>query len=278
MSRSLLTGSSTAREKAQLKKLVAAGLAHVVVGTHALLENDVEFKQAGSGDRRRAAPLRRGAAAGAGARRACHPDVLVMTATPIPRTLAMTIYGDLDVCVIDELPPGRKPIVTNHVTADQVEQVYSFLKKQIDAGTAGVRRVSGDRGVGNASHESGAKDARASFTDRVSRSGGGTAARHCAAAEKEAAMEQFQRGETKILVSTTVIEVGVDVPNASVMVIEQAERFGLAQMHQLARARGSRRRAELLHPGNGEDERHRRASAFERWWIRTTDSISPRWI
>ena len=123
-----------AREKAQLKKLVAEGLVHVAVGTHALLEKDVEFQKLGPRHHRRAAPLRRAAAARPGAERACTPDVLVMTATPIPRTLAMTLYGDLDVSVIDELPPGRKPILTKHYTADRIEQVYSFMKKQIDEG------------------------------------------------------------------------------------------------------------------------------------------------
>ena len=130
----LLTGSATAREKAQLKKLVAAGLAQVVVGTHALLEADVEFKKLGLAivdEQHRFGVEQRQALMEKGGR---IPDVLVMTATPIPRTLALTVYGDLDVCVIDEMPPGRKPIVTKHVTEDRVEQVYSFLKKQIALG------------------------------------------------------------------------------------------------------------------------------------------------
>src|ERR1043166_7513913 len=129
----LLTGSFTAREKAQLKKLVAEGLAHVVIGTHALLGKDVEFKRLGLAivdEQHRFGVLQRLGLVQKGV----HPDVLVMTATPIPRTLAMTIYGDLDVSIIDELPPGRKPIITKHATADRVEQVYSFLKKQIEEG------------------------------------------------------------------------------------------------------------------------------------------------
>src|SRR6266849_9017723 len=129
----LLTGSATQREKMQLKKLVAAGLAQVVAGTHALLEADVEFSRLGLaivdeqhrfGVEQRQALMEKGT----------HPDVLVMTATPIPRTLALTIYGDLDVSVIDEMPPGRKPIVTEHVTEDKLERVYSFLKRQIGLG------------------------------------------------------------------------------------------------------------------------------------------------
>src|SRR6185295_14183584 len=130
----LLTGSNTAREKMQLKKLAAAGLAKVVIGTHALLEADVEFAKLGFavvdeqhrfGVEQRQKLLEKGT----------HPDILVMTATPIPRTLALTVYGDLDVSVIDEMPPGRKPIITKHVTEERVEQVYSFLKGEIDQGS-----------------------------------------------------------------------------------------------------------------------------------------------
>src|ERR1022692_3940650 len=129
----LLTGSFSGREKAQLKKVVAEGLAQVAIGTHALLEKDVEFQRLGLAivdEQHRFGVLQRLGLVQKGV----HPDVLVMTATPIPRTLAMTIYGDLDVSVIDQLPPGRKPIVTKHATADQVEQVYSFMKRQIDEG------------------------------------------------------------------------------------------------------------------------------------------------
>jgi len=156
-----------------------------------------------------------------------------MTATPIPRTLALTIYGDLDVSVIDELPPGRKPIVTSHVTEDKVEQVYSFLKQQIALGRQAyvVYPVIEES-------ETQAMKAAQKMHQHLSElvfPGLSVGLLHgrMPAADKEFAMEKFQRGETKILVSTTVIEVGVDVPNASVMVIEQAERFGLAQMHQL---------------------------------------------
>src|SRR5207248_678680 len=116
----LLTGSATAREKVQLKRLLAEGLVHVAVGTHALLEKDVEFRNLGLAiidEQHRFGVMQRMELA----RKGVHPDVLVMTATPIPRTLALTLYGDLDVSVIDELPPGRKPIVTKHVTADHVE-------------------------------------------------------------------------------------------------------------------------------------------------------------
>src|SRR5262249_38176048 len=129
----LLTGSFSAREKVQLKRLVAEGLAHIVIGPHALLEKDVEFKRLGFAivdEQHRFGVLQRLGLTQKGA----HPDVLVMTATPIPRTLAMTLYGDLDVSTIDQLPPGRKPIITKHATADRIEQVYSFVKQQVDEG------------------------------------------------------------------------------------------------------------------------------------------------
>ena len=162
-----------------------------------------------------------------------HPDVLVMTATPIPRTLALTIYGDLDVSIIDEMPPGRKPIVTKHVDQDRVEQVYSFLKKQIEAGRQAyvvypVIEESETQAMKAAQkmHEHLSKIV---FPDLTV----GLLHGKLKTDEKETAMQKFQRGEINILVATTVVEVGVDVPNATVMVIEQAERFGLSQLHQL---------------------------------------------
>jgi ATP-dependent DNA helicase RecG len=227
-----LTGSLTSREKGQLKKLIAAGLAHVAIGTHALLEKDVEFQKLGLaivdeqhrfGVMQRFELLRKGV----------HPDVLVMTATPIPRTLALTLYGDLDASTIDEMPPGRKPIVTKHVTADRAEQVYSFVKKQIEAGRQAyvVYPVIEES-------ETNAMKAAEKMHEHLSQEvfpGIAVGLMHgrLAADEKESTMERFKKGEIKILVSTTVIEVGVDVPNATVMAIEQAERFGLAQLHQL---------------------------------------------
>jgi ATP-dependent DNA helicase RecG len=228
----LLTGSFTGREKSQLKKLVAEGLVHVVIGTHALLEKDVEFKKLGLAiidEQHRFGVLQRLGLTEKGAR----PDVLVMTATPIPRTLAMTLYGDLDVSVIDELPPGRKPIITKHATADRVEQVYSFLKKQIDEG----RQAYVVYPIIEESETQAMKAAERMY-EHLSREvfpkvPVGLMHGRLGGSEKEAAMQRFKEGEIKILVSTTVVEVGVDVPNASVMLIEQAERFGLAQLHQL---------------------------------------------
>lgn len=227
-----LTGSSSKHDKGQYKKLLAAGLAHMGVGTHALIEGDVEFGKLGLaivdeqhrfGVEQRLKLMEKGR----------NPDVLVMTATPIPRTLALTVYGDLDVSVIDELPPGRKPIVTKSVTEDRVEMVYSFLKKQIDQG----RQAYVVYPLVEESETLAVKAAQ-KMHEQLSRivfPGLSVGLLHgkLPAAEKEASMHSFKNGDTKILVATTVVEVGVDVPNATVMVIEQAERFGLAQLHQL---------------------------------------------
>jgi ATP-dependent DNA helicase RecG len=228
----LLTGSFTSREKGQLKKLVAEGLAQVVIGTHALLEKDVEFQRLGLAiidEQHRFGVMQRLGLV----RKGLHPDVLVMTATPIPRTLAMTLYGDLDVSVIDELPPGRRPIKTKHANADQVEQVYSFMKRQIDEGRQAyvvypVIEESETQAV-KAAEKMYEHLSREVFPDVPV----GLMHGRLSADDKEDAMQRFREGRVKILVSTTVIEVGMDVPNASVMVIEQAERFGLAQLHQL---------------------------------------------
>ena len=228
----LLTGSATGREKGQLKKLIAEGLAHVVVGTHAILEKDVEFKRLGLAivdEQHRFGVLQRLGLVQKGV----HPDVLVMTATPIPRTLAMTLYGDLDVSIIDELPPGRKPIVTKHATSDRVEQVYSFIKKQVDEGRQAyvVYPVIEES-------ETAAMKAAEKMYEHLSQEvfptlSVGLMHGRLSSDDKEGVMHRFNSGEIQVLVSTSVIEVGVDVPNTSVMVIEQAERFGLAQLHQL---------------------------------------------
>jgi len=226
----LLTGSSTQREKSQLKKLMAEGLAHIGIGTHALIEEDVEWKNLGLAivdEQHRFGVMQRLRLVS----KARHPDVLVMTATPIPRTLALTIYGDLDISVIDEMPPGRRPIQTRHVTDDRVESVYSFMKREIAKGRQAyvVYPVIEESEAMKAAQQMYRHLSQQVFPDiRV-----GLLHGKLKPDEKETVMEQFRRGEVKILVSTTVIEVGVDVPNATAMVIEQAERFGLAQLHQL---------------------------------------------
>jgi ATP-dependent DNA helicase RecG len=228
----LLTGSATPREKKQLKKLIAEGLVHFGIGTHALIEEDVEFKRLGLAivdEQHRFGVMQRLKLFEKGQ----HPDVLVMTATPIPRTLALTVYGDLDISVIDEMPPGRKPIVTRHVTEDQSERVYTFIRKQIDLGRQAYV-------VYPLIEESETQSMKAAQQMHEHLSGKvfpdlavGLLHGKLRPDDKEDVMSRFKRGEIKILVSTTVIEVGVDVPNATVMVIEQAERFGLAQLHQL---------------------------------------------
>ena len=228
----LLTGSNTAREKARLKEMLRNGMIRVAIGTHALIEKDVEFQNLGLviideqhrfGVMQRLGLLQKGVT----------PDVLVMTATPIPRTLAMTLYGDLDISVIDELPPGRMKILTRHYTADQVELAYSAMRREIDAGHQAyvVYPVIEES-------ETQAMKAAQQMYEHLSKEvfpdiAVGLLHGRLGSGEKEAAMEAFQSGRTRILVSTTVIEVGVDVSNATVMIIEQAERFGLSQLHQL---------------------------------------------
>jgi ATP-dependent DNA helicase RecG len=227
-----LTGSQTKREKVAIKKLLAAGLVHLCVGTHALLEEDVELQRLGLAivdEQHRFGVMQRLRLMEKGT----HPDVLVMTATPIPRTLALTIYGDLDTSVIDGLPPGRLPVITKHVAQDRIEQVYSFLRKQIDGGRQAyvVYPVIEES-------ETQAMKAAQQMHEHLSNTvfpdlNVGLLHGRLPSDEKEEVMERFKKGEIHILVSTTVIEVGMDVPNATVMLIEQAERFGLAQLHQL---------------------------------------------
>jgi ATP-dependent DNA helicase RecG len=228
----LLTGSSTAREKSKLKEMLRSGLIPVAVGTHALIEKDVEFAKLGLvviDEQHRFGVMQRFQLVQKGVT----PDVLVMTATPIPRTLAMTIYGDLDVSVIDELPPGRRKIATKHFTADQVELAWSAIRREIDAGHQAyvVYPVIEES-------ETQAMKAAQQMYEHLSAEvfpdvPVGLLHGRLGSGEKEAAMEAFKSARTRILVSTTVIEVGVDVPNATVMAVEQAERFGLSQLHQL---------------------------------------------
>ena len=228
----LLTGSMTAREKRQTCKSLETGFAHVAIGTHALLEENVGFSKLGLAivdEQHRFGVIQRLKLKEKGA----NPDVLVMTATPIPRTLALTVYGDLDTSIIDELPPGRKPVSTRHVTADRIEQVYSFLQKQIDLG----RQAYVVYPVIEESETQATKAAEKMFQQLAEivfpHFEVGLLHGRMASADKEGVMAAFKNGSIQILVATTVIEVGVDVPNATVMVIEQAERFGLAQLHQL---------------------------------------------
>jgi ATP-dependent DNA helicase RecG len=228
----LLTGSSTKREKEQLKKLIAAGYAKLVVGTHAVLETDVAFQKLGLAiidEQHRFGVMQRLKLVEKGVQ----PDVLVMTATPIPRTLALTVYGDLDTSVIDELPPGRKPVATRHLPENRIGEVWRFVGERMAAGEQAYV-------VYPAIEESETQVMKAAEAAYEELSKGvfrnfkvGLLHGKLKPDEKEAVMGRFQRGELHLLVATTVIEVGVDVPRATVMVIEHAERFGLAQLHQL---------------------------------------------
>ena len=278
----LLTGSLDERAKRDVRGRIFRGEIDLAIGTHALVEEKVDFENLGLvivdeqhrfGVQQRFKLMRKPGANGV----ATEPDVLVMTATPIPRTLALTVYGDLEVSVIDELPPGRTPIITRRMPEERAAEVWDFVRKQIEAGRQAYIVYPVIEGEKDDQPELDfAQEASESASPQVSESAElsgkrkdskkGTGARKAparvklrsatemfeelssgalnglklgllhgrmSADDKEVTMARFKRGEIDVLVSTTVIEVGVDVPNATVMVIEHAERFGLAQMHQL---------------------------------------------
>lgn len=228
----LLTGSLKAGEKRKVQKDIAAGDVHAIVGTHAIIQDAVEFERLGLvviDEQHRFGVLQRAELRARG----YNPDVLVMTATPIPRSLAMTVYGDLDVSVIDELPPGRTPVKTVVVGEDKRSGVYKGIEREIALG----RQIYIVYPLVEESEKMDLKAATKMFEelrdDVFPRYRLDVLHGRMKAAEKEEVMRKFVSGETQILVSTTVIEVGVDVPNASLMIIEHAERFGLSQLHQL---------------------------------------------
>lgn len=228
----LLTGSTRSAERRRIAEGLADGSIQMLIGTHALIEDNVEFSDLGVavideqhrfGVAQRARLWKKGVVP---------PHVLVMTATPIPRTLAMTVYGDLEVSVIDELPPGRKPIQTWLRYDDNRNEVYRHLWNEIQKGRQAYivyPLIQESEKIDMKSAEEGYEKIRGIFP------GVGVSLVHgrMKPAEKDFQMQKFASGETKILVATTVIEVGVNVPNASVMIIENAERFGLSQLHQL---------------------------------------------
>jgi ATP-dependent DNA helicase RecG len=299
----LLTGSLEADRKREVRRHIAQGNAQLVIGTHALLEEKVEFanvglvivdeqhrfgvlqrlklmKKSGEGEDSSRASL-----GPAGSKTRPHtspshsisaspaePDVLVMTATPIPRTLALTLYGDLDLSVLDELPPGRTPIATHCVADDQSPKVWGFVRKQVAAGHQAyvVYPVIAEN------EESELKAAIKMYRELSGKIFAdlkvGLLHGRLDAELKEQVMRMFQRGELQILVATTVIEVGVDVPNATVMVIEHAERFGLAQLHQL-RGRIGRGAAKsyciLMTGGKVSEEGQKRLDAM----VKTNDGF-----
>ena len=230
----LLSGSLKTADKRRLHQAIASGEVQAVVGTHALIQESVAFKNLGLvviDEQHRFGVMQRAELRARG----LNPDVLVMTATPIPRSLAMTVYGDLDVSIIDEMPPGRTPIVTKVFAdnADDRKEVKALLSREVRAG----RQVYVVYPLVEESEKMDLRDATKRYEylrDKVfPRFTVGLLHGRMKAEEKEEVMRGFAKGQIQILVSTTVIEVGVDVPNASVMVVEHAERFGLSQLHQL---------------------------------------------
>jgi len=267
----LLTGSAEDREA--LEADLAAGRIQLAVGTHALFQKAVRFRRLGLAvidEQHRFGVEQRRRLQEKGLEAGLHPDVLVMTATPIPRSLALTAYGDLDLSVLDELPPGRTPVATEVVPAGSRRGVYGRLAGELaDGGRAYVvfpLIEDSDRVAAEALERRG-EEVRARFSDVPGTVVHGRLSRE----ERDAAMRAFARGDVRLLIATTVIEVGVDVPEATWMVIESAERFGLAQLHQLRGrvGRGERpSRCVALHGRLSEDGR-RRLEVF----ARTTDGF-----
>jgi len=276
----LLTGSLEADRKREIRRHIAQGDAQLVIGTHALLEEKVEFAKPGLvivDEQHRFGVLQRlklmkKSGEGSDEKNPAEPDVLVMTATPIPRTLALTLYGDLDLSVLDELPPGRTPIVTRRITDDRSSEVWDFVRKQVAKGHQAYV-------VYPVIAENEETELKAAINMYRELSGKvfadlkvGLLHGRLDSELKDQVMRMFQKGELQILVATTVIEVGVDVPNATVMVIEHAERFGLAQLHQL-RGRIGRGAAKsyciLMTGGKVTEEGERRLDAM----VRTNDGF-----
>jgi ATP-dependent DNA helicase RecG len=283
----LLTGSLEQERKRDIRRHIAQGNAQLVIGTHALIQDRVEFEKLGlvvvdeqhrfgvmqrlklmkKSDEARVVRAPSPASERSSATADPEPDVLVMTATPIPRTLALTLYGDLDVSVLDELPPGRTPVVTRSVADERAPEVWDFVRKQIGAGHQAyvvypVIEENEEREL-KAAQQMHRQLREKIFPDLHV----GLLHGRLDADEKEHVMREFQQGKIEILVATTVIEVGVDVPNATVMVIEHADRFGLAQLHQL-RGRIGRGAAKsycvLMRGGKVSEEGERRLDAMVR--------------
>jgi ATP-dependent DNA helicase RecG len=268
----LLTGSLEQDRKRDIRRHIAQGNAQLIIGTHALIQDRVEFENLGLvvvdeqhrfGVMQRLKLMRKSDDAS----KAAEPDVLVMTATPIPRTLALTLYGDLDLSVLDELPPGRTPVVTRSLPDERAPEVWDFVRKQIAAGHQAyvvypVIEENEERELKAAQQMH--RQLREKIFPNLHV---GLLHGRLDAGEKEQVMREFQQGKIEILVATTVIEVGVDVANATVMVIEHADRFGLAQLHQL-RGRIGRGAAKsycvLMRGGKVSEEGERRLDAMVR--------------
>jgi ATP-dependent DNA helicase RecG len=230
----LLTGSTSAKERKHILKALAGGELSVIIGTHALIEEVVQFKNLGFvviDEQHRFGVAQR---ASLWKKAAIPPHILVMTATPIPRTLAMTAFGDLDYSIMDELPPGRQPVTTVHRYDSHRARVMDFIRSEIDEGRQAyiIFPLIEESAKLDFEHLMGGyENVKAFFPEPkywISMVHGRQPAE-----QKETNMQRFVRGDTQIMVSTTVIEVGVNVPNATVMVIENAEKFGLSQLHQL---------------------------------------------
>ena len=228
----LLTGIVKGKKREEILNGLLTGEVQILVGTHAVIEDNVQFSRLGLAvvdEQHRFGVAQRAKLWGKSQQ---PPHILVMTATPIPRTLAMTIYGDLDVSVIDELPPGRKPIQTIHKYDNQLTSLYQGIRQQIRQGRQVYivfPLITESEKIDLKNLEAGYESLCSIFPDmKLSKVHGKMKPK-----EKDLEMQKFSKGETQILVATTVIEVGVDVPNASVMVILDAQRFGLSQLHQL---------------------------------------------
>ncbi len=269
----LISGLKFAEKKAELER-IRSGEAQLVIGTHALIEDQVQFARLGFvaiDEQHRFGVLQRKRLMDKAASHGHAPHVLVLTATPIPRTLSLTLYGDLDVSVLDELPPGRTPIQTRLTSEPHLPGVWEFLRKEVAAGHQAyiVYPVIEESKLElKAAMEEYKRLSKEVFPKLKL----GLLHGRLSSEEKDAVMESFRKNETQILVATTVIEVGVDVPNATAMVIEHAERFGLAQLHQL-RGRIGRGAAKshciLVGPGHMTEEARARLDAM----VATTDGF-----
>jgi len=265
----LLISGLKPSEKAAAKERIRTGEAQLVVGTHALIEEDVEFRKLGFAaidEQHRFGVMQRKRLMDKAVRHGQAPHLLVLTATPIPRTLSLTLYGDLDVSVIDELPPGRTPIETRIVSEPRLKGVWEFLRREVEAGHQAYiiyPVIEESKLELKAAIEEYEKLSKLVFPKLKI----GWLHGRLTSEEKDQVMRRFRGNDVQVLVATTVVEVGVDVPNASVMVIEHAERFGLAQLHQLRGriGRGAQKsHCILVAPARLSDEARARLETMER--------------
>lgn len=262
----LIVGSTPAKKKKEIKEKAASGEINLLIGTHTLIQSDVSFSSLGlvvTDEQHRFGVRQRSSLSSKGG----NPHVLVMSATPIPRTLALIIYGDLDLSVLNELPPGRQRIDTYCVDETYRERVYAYIKKHLDSGLQGyivcpLVEESETLGDVSSAKEYFEKLRSGAFKDYSL----GLLHGKMKPKEKEQIMQEFSEGKIQLLVSTTVIEVGVDVPNAVIMVIESAERFGLSQLHQLRGrvGRGSQKSSCILIASSGGETTKRRLDVMKK--------------